>query len=646
MNPKNKVKIRPILLAVTGLPDSGDSDAISHLLKHHAEESPYLPMSRKSYRPTKAKSITYYELVAVGVHRLQIVEVTSEFSCSFGIMSAFKKKIAEERKMPQFTAVAAKKQGSSSQIFFEDPSLERHLEYLFQHISQHEHINRKEELTTEEKEFANHLKKLPNGTSQINIWNISMNTTTLSCLIALSGHLYRCSTWLFLDLQRDIDALDQPPGDSQHEELPITKWRPRLHYLLRAGKISHGESGADREDCCTVFARHDENFNCKAKVKELEKDLKVAAREIGVSDLLESKVQPINLSQSSFPDDLSQHLYQKFYQLICETPYKEVPLSWLFLRSLFHQQREKIIISKSALEAKAKCCGIEGEAFEEFCRFYTSFGSIIDFTLINPNHKLIVLSPIEFLRILDKILQPEINVYNKHPIMKYGIVSENLCSIIFEIESSDCMDALISVGLAAKVTGCIEHTDEVPKFPHTDAIYYVPQMRRRNGFDTLVDQNAVYFITSIDSPVINKQARFTKHMLASHPTAKLVPCLESNKSMIHDIETDTFVEYVSFSPATMLRISKPTKEIFESVVKACQEITQHCSAEAVKYKFVVICARENTNGAISPSSILSHHCHVLPIEELACEACFKSGKIDETIKAWNNALKKVREVAY
>ena len=649
LNQENKVKVRPILLAVTGLLDSGDSDAISHLLKHHVEKSPYLPMSRKNYAPKTAKSITYYELVAVGVHHLQIVEVTNEFSCSFGIMSAFKKRITQESKMPQPTVTVAKKQGSSNQFFFDDASLQGHLEYLFQHISQYEHIDRKTKLTGEETEFATHLRKLPSGTSLINIWNVSINTTTLSCLIALSGHLYRSSTWLFLDIERDMDQYDCPPAHCQSEELQIPKWRPRLHYLLRSSKISHGgESGSDRDGSCTVFARHDDKFNgkLKAKVKELEDIVKEEARQVGVYNLLDKKIQPINLSKSEFPDDQSQHLYQKFHQLICEASYKEIPLSWLFLRSLFYQQREKVIISKSALEAKAKCVGIIGDSFDDFCRFYMSFGSIIDFSLINPDHKLIVLLPIEFLRLLDKVLQPEKSMYDKYPIMKYGIVSEKLCNELFEIECSDCMDALISVGLAVKVTGSIESSFEASNLsdcPRTDSIYYVPQMRRQNGheFDTSVDLNAIYFITSIDSPIINKQAQIVNHILSSRVTAKLIPCFESNKSKIHDNETDTIIEFVSFSPANMLKFSKPNEAVYRSVLNACKAIITRCSStEKVKYKFVIICGKE-FDSIILPSSILSCHSHILPNEKIACDSCADAYKNNENLKMWNKVLNEV-----
>lgn len=231
-------------------------------------------------------------------------------------MSAFKKKITQESRMPQPTVTVAKKQGSIDRFFFDDASLQGQLEYLFQHISQYEHIDGKTELTEKENEFANYLKKLPSGTLLINIWNVSINTTTLSCLIALSGHLYCSSTWLFLDIERDMDQYDCPPEHCQSEKLQIPKWRPRLHYLLRSSKISHdGESGSDREGCCTVFARHDDKFNgkLKAKVKELEDIIKEEARQVGVYDLLDKKVQPINLSKSEFPDDKSQHLYQKFF---------------------------------------------------------------------------------------------------------------------------------------------------------------------------------------------------------------------------------------------------------------------------------------------------------------------------------------------
>lgn len=199
--------------------------------------------------------------------------------------------------------------------------------------------------------------------------------------------------------------------------------------------------------------------------------------------------------------------------------------------------------------------------------------------------------PIEFLRLLDKVLQPETSVYDQYPIMKFGIVSKKLCNKLFEIECPDFMDALTSVGLAVKVTGSIGSSFEEKHLrdcPRTDSIYYVPQMRRQNGHEVykLVDLNALYFITSIDSPIINKQAQIVNHILSSRGTAKLTPCFESNKSIIHDNETDARIEFVSFSPANMLKINKPNEAVYRSVLNVCKAVTERPSTEKVKYKFV------------------------------------------------------------
>ena len=75
--------------------------------------------------------------------------------------------------------------------------------------------------------------------------------------------------------------------------------------------------------------------------------------------------------------------------------------------------------------------------------------------------------------------------------MKNGIVLENTCKEVFEVEYSDYMDALISIGLATKVTGSCE-VKLPPDTPRADAIYYVPQMRKESSPSSEVNPAAHY----------------------------------------------------------------------------------------------------------------------------------------------------------
>ena len=87
----------------------------------------------------------------------------------------------------------------------------------------------------------------------------------------------------------------------------------------------------NRKKVCTIIAKHSGTFNgdLQEKVEELEDKVQQAAKAIGVSSLLEKKIEVTNLgdSGSGTGDDSSRCLYHKFQQVICETPYEDIPLS-------------------------------------------------------------------------------------------------------------------------------------------------------------------------------------------------------------------------------------------------------------------------------------------------------------------------------
>ena len=664
LDQSNTVKIRPVLLTVSGLQESGDTHAITHLMKHYVDKSPYTPISRKTYIPKTAKGIINYKLVAVGLHRLQIVEMTSDFSYAFGIMSAFQKKVQDKEnpEVPLFDSNTRNEKNAS----FGDPDLEMHLENVYRHISQFEHFPKGsptqsdksvesiiDKLTGEEKALLQHLQKLPDGAALINIWSVDIRKSAFYILHALFGYLYNSNTWLFIDIQQNLKELDDPLEEKQQNDGSfIVKWRSRLHYLLHASKMSHGGCKGYRTQVCTFFAKHDKG-NLQIKQDELEEKVHQGARQTGVSDLLEPQVQVISLSDSQISDDDSQKLYQKFHQVLCNRTYEEIPFSWVFLRSLFDYSH-KVYISKTALKEKAKECGIIDESFEKFCHFFMSFGSIIDLTCINPEQKIVVLAPVEFLRSLDKIFYPSDEISKQYPMIINGVVSDKVCKEIFEQEGEWAVyiDVLMSIGLAAKVTGVCEIKDiKIGSKQRNDALYYIPLIREEviSSPDEIQGaNNAVYFIASPDSPHIYKQARLAKFILIDPELAhsELIPCHQKNRTIIRVVygSTDTTITFVSFSPATLITITENNEsksnddelfKIYARVIKAFEYITKTGKAGLIKYQFITICSKESEDS--DPNKPLYQH--VLP--NSLCKLCKSHGRLERELKLWNEALKKV-----
>ena len=633
-----KTKIRPVLIPFSGQPKSGKSLALAHLLNNYVDKNPFKLMTQiEKNEKLEAEGISYYELVAAGFNtfrNLSIAEVTKESSCAFGILSAFKHDYVANGRVPLFN--------NSSDRNFSDLDLENHLQHIFKYLLEIEHFPKGDELSEEKCKFAKYLQiLLPDGIALINIWDLAINKTVLHFLTALCGHLYNSHMWLFLDLEEDLKNIDKPPEilpestASRREEAVLMKWRPRLHYLLRSCRMSKNINGKRRR-VCTLFAKHSGmsfNEDLQEKVEELEDKVQQAAKVIGVSHLLEEKIEVTNLGDSGRTGDAdsSRRLYHKFQQIICETPYADIPLSWVFLRSLFYYSQKKFI-SKHELTEKAKQCGMNEKSLTEFCKFYTSFGSIFDLSLVNPQYEYVVVKPMGFLKSLDKFLIPSENI--TYPSMQFGIVPEKAFKQEFEEDSPAYIDALVCLNLAAVVESC--HLEQ--SFDSNETHYYIP-LSRDGEPTTDLDTSSVHLITSISTPHVFKQTSFANHLLHSLFQSKLLLCASINKTIIKDESTDTIITLVSHSPVTRLHISRPNADVCSHIVKAYNEIAESCTVGTTQYKFVKICARSDITNV---QSIPSCQYHVLP-DDVLCEDCVQDGRKDDILFAWNEALKRVRD---
>ena len=589
-------------------------------------------MTSKDERKAKADGISYYEVVAAGFHpsrKSTVTEVTTETSCAFGVLSAFSYLAEHETIIPLLD--------STEEQCFENIELNGHLQRVLKFLSDHiATLNQPESSNS----FAEQLiETIPDGIALINIWDVAVNKTVYYFLTALQGHLYNSHMWLFLDLERDLLKLDEPPelptGEVSKDGATLMKWRPRLHYLLRSCRMSE-KINEKRRRVCIIFAKHSGTFNgdLQEKVEELEDKVQQAAKVIGVSSLLQEKIEVTNLVGDSGNNDYSRRLYHKFQQIICETPYEDIPLSWVFLRSLFYRS-PKIFISKQELSRKAKQCGIDEESLTEFCKFYTSFGSIFDLSLVSSEYQYAIVKPMGFLNHLDVVLNPTDYMLQKHSTLNYGLISQTACKNVYGEDWSTFMEALVCVDLAVKVPGaCLE---KIPD--HTvdcsEIYYYIPFSRTVAPLEKdSYDDNSVYLMTSIDSPKYPsafKQVIFSKAFISSG--AKLVPNQRVNETMFKDESTNTTITIATYSSATKLHLDKPNSTICTCIIEAYHEATKVRQVGTTKFQFVKICAEIAAPSIQAQDLPCSQH-HVLPDDTL-CDNCDKE---NDVIKTWNTVI--------
>ena len=635
--PELKAKIKPVLISFSGLPDSGKSKAVDCLRKKYVDRS--VLQSIKSISEPKAEGIEFYEIVAASlsvVKNLIINEFTTESCFAPVILSAFKSFLPEGEVL-HFDDPGKTLLSNISE--FGQPDLDEHLRFIYQYLSQQDFMITDSQQSDEEKKKAKFLlKSLPEGIAIVNVWDITISESVRHFLATLQGHLYNHHMWLFLDLKRDLDSLEKPPEIGLNDSSLFMKWRPRLHYLLHSCKISEDKE-KKRKRVCTIFATHKaqskSELNEKAKI--LEEKVQPVAKQVGVSSLLEEKIETLNLDVQ----DDSQRLYQKFQRIISETPFEDIPIAWIFLLSRFYRF-DWISIAREDLKVMAEKCGMNDESLREFCKFYMSFGSVFDLSLVNPNYQYVIVKPIGFLKKLGTLLKPNEDILQKYPTIASGIVPYAACLDLFDGHNLVYMDALTSLDLAVEVT---KQNVELPDEQLNDKLfYYIPLTRAAKALITTPDPKSIHVITSIDTPHIFKQAAFTKYFLQLLSQFKLFPSESRNQTIIKDPSTGITVTLVSHGPAIRLHLSKPDEHVCSCIIQAYEMIAENARSQGitVKYKFIKICAESNLEDV---RSIPSSHYHILPDDKL-CTECNKTITEEDAklLEAWNKALTKVSNV--
>ena len=613
------------------------SAAIECLRTNYVEKNVFKKVTKESEIP-EAKGIIFYEMVAANfsiVRNPIINEFTAESSFAPAILSAFKEGFLTEGKItvPLFDDPSKALLSNISE--FNQPDLDEHLYFIYQYLSQQNFIATDSQQSDEEMKKAQFLlKSLPEGIAIINVWDVTISEFIHNFLATLQGHLYNHHMWLFLDLEKDLDGLEKPP---ENDSPLLMKWRPHLHYLLRSCMISEDKE-KERKRVCAIMAMHKaqskSELNEKAKI--LEEKVRPVAKQVGVSSLLEEKIETFNLDVH----DDSQRLYQKFLRIISETPFEDIPIAWIFLRSLFFRY-DWIFIARDDLKMTAHKCGMDEKSVKDFCKFYMSFSSVFDLSLINPNYQFVIVKPISFLKNLGTLLNPSEEHLEKYPTIASGIFPNAVCLEVFDVYIFAYMDALVSLSLAMRVT---RHNLELPDEQLDNNVFYYIPLTRSKELNSTPDPKSIHVITSVKTPNIFKQVAFMENFLQLLPQFKLVPSKERNQTIIKDPSTGTTVTLVSHSLASRLHLSQPDEHVCSCIVQAYGKIAENARSQGitVEFKFVKICAESNLKDA---QSIPPSHYHVLPNDKL-CTKCNETSTEEDAklLEVWNKALTKVSNV--
>ena len=610
--------VLPVLLMSGGLPKSGKSDTIQKLLDLAVKPPP---------------GFFHYEIIAS--------ELTSSFQSQrindhdlhyYSFLPGFERNLYKESE-----EIVEFNEDDTTENGFKDLTLKHYTHKMLQRLQQTYN-------PTDDAEACNldlkYIQRLTEGVGLIKVWDLPFNNITLQFLHCFSGHLYNSYMWLFVDAERDTNDLHKPPSTS---EGTVNLRRSRLEHLIRSSKLcSHLET--TRINACTIFAKHSGlDDQITEKLTTLQTECEYAAPQLGVQNLINKKIVPIDLDKK----DRSFFLMNLKHQVTRDPD--NIPLSYVFLRGAL-DTHNSMFIKHNDLQIKAKECGIyDGGSFNEFCRFFTSFGSILDVRLVNPNCDVVIIKPDEFLSILDRVLTitttiPQ-EVKDMHKLLMDGIITDELAHTLFDEETDMFIEVLEAVGLLTDVTGRCSKD-----YADCRACFYMPSIKQTQE-KSQNNPKAVQLIKSIRYPFINMDVAICKYLLAEAQKTSLQPSKISNVTKICFVEDSVevpLIEIVYQGGIIEFLVESKNPALVslsvEMIVNGCQKISE-CNSRRYgesKYRFAVLCADEKH--LLLPYNF-SRKYHILPNDEL-CHVCAQAGHLNNNIKAWNKVLQKASHYHY
>lgn len=595
------------LLLITGLPQCGKSGAIQKFLEF---------FQKTPNRSPPQHGLSFYQLAAVEdavpgrlhIKALGYSEMTSEDCYVYAMKLAMKQVVAGK-------PIRYKESGSIPADQFRNHDLNVHFREMFSQL-------KKAEART----------WVSQNMALFNVWDIGHSRTVYHFLPALHGLLSHSYSWLFFDLQRDSQNLYKPPAVPADEN--FMKWRPRLHYLIRAAKLNL----PTQKKVCTMFAMNNEKLQeteCRRIIRSVTPNFKNTAKQIGVKEIIDFNNIVTTIDRSNDRtciQEITKHMDSMVFEAFEDKI--SMPFSFLFLRSFYHKKNDLVYVKKQEITELAEELGISAE---RFCELFTSYGSIIDVSLVDPNSNYVILKPNVFIEELNKVF------YTDDPVLaNTGILRMSFAQETFESHAQAYMDIFVSFGLAVKLAR--ERIELPPTLNVEDnsTVLYLPDIRRTPPLkdDTELRPNVLRLLRSWNAPLGHLQVSFVAKFLESHEEAKLCILEDSptNLTKIKALDTKNEIEVifdvVCLGYTLEFRIEKENEEIFTQIVDTCHTLMEpHVTT---RYSFAIMCSKDPI---IKAKYELTRERHLLPYETL-CDECMIKNRVQDPILAmWNKVVK-------
>ena len=595
-----KVSVLPALLCLAGCSDSGQDVALKQFLNlHHEKVDP----SEFSSHHILATDLSQQP-------RFLYVNSAPDIYM-FGFQSLFR----SNAYMPLYET------GDQYPNVFKEHLLNDHMQQLLEHLKSH---NEKNKYLEEWMQKA--IISIAKGAGGLlKIWNVPREGNVLHFLRAFTGRLHKNHMWLFAKLEHTLKQFKdwEPPSakvESEDDE-KVKPWYSDLDYLVRSSKVCLNFN-KERKAVCQVFTSSIEKNRTllEENIEDFEKEIKFATSKLKINHLVKEKVIHF---------DTTKNQYRKFDDAmrdIVAANSEKIYLSWLFLRGSLERSPE-VFMRKKELQSLAFSCEIESESFEEFCKFFTSFGSIFDISLVSNSSDVVVIKP-------DKFLSDLHNAFTGNPnqsVSCNGIITRELAKELFGKEGLIFMETLSEVDLVCRI----------PKGQYGDGshdeCFFMPCARMKKQCHSRKREAVCLFITNLSPPTFTIfEVAFAKRLLKKLPNARLQPSEYENETVIIIYDSGTIKISGTYKGNCIeIVVSEETTAQYDThriVVEVVKEIAREKSNKLgqMTYQFAVICTNEKEH-------------HMLP-DDKVCIKCSKNRTKKMCLEKWSAAIEKVMNI--
>ena len=633
------------LVGVAGLPYSGKSTLLHNILDSRSTSQLHggLDAFEAVVMKDKLNDLCYWSSA-----KLEEAEVTV-------VAAALAQVCAKSQAYPSFevtTGSQSSKRPSEIVSSFNDDTIARCFDECF--------VGVKKLMVDLETRGEQH-KLVTASLTLLNFWDIGVNRAVIELVGKLAGNFRHLMLLNVLSLQKDCDDLYKPPrlGDryyqnrysSRGDDKRLMVLLSSLRYFVRCVCVTNCEP----ETTILVGTRADrfsEQECIERKVKILQ-SVRARAEELGVSRAICPQMLAVDARNRKAVLKEVRTLLEKAIEKDHRFE-KEIPLSWIFLRSVLHKTN-RMFMNRKELVGIANKCGLQTVTeIEEFLKLFLACGSLLYCSNEDcPElHNCVILQPVAFIQALDQLYYIEYDknipaeLLNHVDSTKHGYVSEQLVKHLWPRDHHLFLQMLSKLGMVVEISDILHQ-----QCPGSSPCYFMPTLRPLYYSQLPAPDSESLIVATSNLPIIpyDVQSQFVIEMqIACKKDIEFIPTQYFNtlhfqwnkqsQTSTDKISADIFIRFLG--EIAEIEVKMTSKHISYlgtvcSIVKTiCMDVFQRLAKQSpeIKYHFGFVCPNST---ATQPHYLYFHVQR--GIQTLHCTKCGEQKVASPQKKVWMQA---------